>query len=351
MHAPPRLAASRIFLAVLAASATALVGQQIQAFYPLATDLLDATNTYGPISLLGSPPPAPPSNGVCANGVYFFGGGQDVRTPLLTSLDITDFEIDVEFNITALPTFQGPVIMGGDLWRWLGIYLQPNGTVGIKHNNSNLSWSTTTLTTGQWYSASLKYEGGVAALFLGGSLVHFVTTGPLSDGNNRNITTNDFSNGRAFNGCIRNLLVMNNTTLVATASPYGVGCPGSAGTPALAPTTSPQLGTVFQLGASSLPPGPGFALLAVGFSQTISALGPLPLSLQPLGLGAGCNLLVSVDATTGAATTGGTAGFSLNVPFNPAFLGFALYFQCASIDPPAPGGIAVSNAVAATIGL
>ena len=350
MHAPPRLASSRIFLAVLAASATALVGQ-IQAFYPLASDLLDATNTYGPMSLLGSPPPAPPNNGVCVNGVYYFSGGQDARTPLLTSLDTTDFEIDVEFNITAMPTFQGPVIMGGDLWRWLGIYLQANGTVGIKHNNSNLSWSTTTLSTGQWYQAALKFESGVAALFIGGSLVHFVTTGPLSDGNNRNITTNDFSNGRAFNGCIRNLLVINNTTLVATAAPYGAGCPGSAGTPALAPTNNPQLGTVFQLGASSLPPGPGFALLAVGFSQTVSALGPLPLSLQPLGLGAGCNLLVSVDATNGAATAGGTAGFSLNLPFNPAFIAFQLYFQCASIDPPAPGGIAVSNGVAATIGL
>src|SRR5262245_16167640 len=181
MHAPPRLAPSRIFptrlaraaaaFAVLAASAPALVGQQIQAFYPLATDLLDVTTNYGPMSLLGTPPPAPPSNGVCVNGVYYFGGGQDVRTPLLTSLDTTDFEIDVEFNITALPTFQGPVIMGGDLWRWLGIYLQANGTVGVKHNNSNLAWSTTTLSPGQWYSASLKYEAGTVVLLIDNALV------------------------------------------------------------------------------------------------------------------------------------------------------------------------------------
>jgi hypothetical protein len=347
-----RAAAALALLALATLSIpSALPGQQLLAYYPLASDLLDATNTYGPVSLLGSPPPSPPNGGVCVNGIYYFSGGQDVRTPLLTALDTTDFEIDVEFNITAMPTSPGPVIMGGDLWRWLGIYLQANGTVGIKHNNSNLAWSTTTLSTGQWYSASLKYERGTAALFVGGSLVQFVTVGPLSDGNNRNITTNDFSNGRAFNGCIRNLLVFNNTTLLATAAPYGAGCAGSAGTPALAPTGTPQLGTVFQLGATSLPPGPGLAFLAVGFSQTTSALGPLPLSLQPLGLGVGCTLLVSVDAITSVATAGGTAAFGLNVPFNPAFLAFPLFFQCASLDAGAPGGIAVSNGVAVSIGL
>jgi hypothetical protein len=339
-------------VALLAALATdALVAQaQVQAYYPLATDLLDATNNYGPVSLLGSPPPAPPNGGVCANGIYFFNGGQDIKTPLMPSLNTSDFEIDVQFNITAMPPVRSPVIMGGDGWRWLGIYLQANGTVGIKYNNSNLTWSSTTLTTGTWYSASLKYEGGVVMLYIDGVVVHFLTIGPLSDGNNKNITTNDYSNGLAFNGCIRNLIVINDTSVLATATAYGAGCTGSAGVPVLAATNLPQLGTTFHLAATTLPPSPGFALLAVGFSQTTSPLGPLPLSLQPLGLGAGCNLLVSPDAITTGSTAGGAAGFNLSVPFNANFTAFALYFQCASLDAGAIGGIAVSNGVAASVG-
>ncbi|HLQ37284.1 MAG TPA: hypothetical protein VK348_05770, partial [Planctomycetota bacterium] len=272
-------------LAAFTATDPLVAQAQIQALYPLQTDLLDASNNYGPVTLLGTPPPAPPNNGVCVNGIYFFNaGGQDVRTPLLTNLDTTDFEIDVDFNIAAMPAVRGPVIMGGHLWRWLGIYLQSNGTVGIKHNNSNLAWSSTTLSTGLWYSASLKYERGTVVLFINGALVLQANVGPLSDGNNKNITTNDFSTGLNFNGCIRNLLVINDTTVLATAAPYGAGCTGSAGVPALTPTTNPQLGTTFLLNATNLPPAAVFAFLSMGFSRTTSLLGPLPLNLQPFGL-------------------------------------------------------------------
>jgi Concanavalin A-like lectin/glucanases superfamily len=341
-------------LACLAAltPAPALHAQaQLQAYYPLLTDLLDVTTNYGPVSLLGNPPPAAPNNGVCVNGIYFYNsGGQDVQTPLLTSLDTTDFEIDVDFNITALPSFQAPVIMGGHLWRWLGIYLQSNGTIGIKYNNSNLTWSSTVVTTGVWYSAQLKFEAGITQLFLNGSLVHQATVGPLSDGNNKNITTNDYSNGLAFNGCIRNLLVLNNTTIVATAVPFGTGCAGSAGLPDLAAANTPQFGTTFTLNATNLEPNAPFALMAVGFSDTASVFGPLPFNLQALGLGAGCSLLVSTDAMVLFGAAGGSGAFNLGIPANPANIGFRLFFQCASFDPGAMGGVAVSNGVNASIG-
>jgi hypothetical protein len=328
----------------------ALTAQTV-AFYPLLTDLLDASANYGPVSLLGNPAPALPNNGVCVNGIYYYSSGQDVRTPLLPTLNTTDFEIDVEFNINAMPSSPyGPVLMGGHLWRWLGIYLQPNGTVGIKHNNSNLAWSTTVLSTGIWYTANLKFEGGVCQLLINGSVVLQVTTGLLSDGNNKNITTNDFSNGRNFNGCIRNLLVLNDTSLGASATPFGAGCTGSAGVPALAPTTLPQLGSVFLLDTTSIAPGSPLAFLAVGFSSTTSPLGPLPFSLQPFGLGAGCNLLVSAEATTLIPVSGGVASYAFLVPADPTLSGLALYFQCAAIDPGATGGFALSNGVEARLG-
>src|SRR5262249_21233170 len=147
-----------------------------------------------------------------------------------------------------------------------------------------------------------------------------------------------------------NLIVFNDTSVLATAAAYGSGCVGSAGVPSLAASNLPQIGTTFQLAASSLPPAPSLAFLAIGFSRTVWSLGPLPFSLQPLGLGATCHLLVSAEAISSAGTSAGSAGFSVPVPPNPNFTGFSLYFQCASIDPGATGGFAVSNGVAATIG-
>lgn len=347
--------AAALFLA--ATTTSSLVAQtQVVAFYPLLTDLLDATATYGPVSLLGyngATPPSAPNNGVYHNGVYYFSapGGQDIRTPLMPTLNTTDFQVNVEFNLTALPpSFGAPVLMGGSGWRWLGIYVDPNGLVGIKHNNSNLAWSTTALSTGVWYSAALRYELGNVELFINGTSVLQAAVGTLNDGNNKNFTTNDFSNGRALNGWIRNLLVVNDPTPVATAASYGTGCAGSAGVPSLVPVNTPQLGIEFVQAATNLEPSAVFAFMAIGFSNTGSVFGPLPFNLQAFGLGAGCDLLVSADVSTLFQVAGGSGTFTFPVPMNTGIDGVTLYYQCASIDAGAVGGLAVSNAVGTAIG-
>lgn len=340
-----------VLAAATAASPLAAQSPQLLAFYPLVADLLDATNQNGPAVLYGTPPPAPPSNGECLNGIYYYNtGGQDIRTPVFNSLNTNDCEIDVEFYINGFQPYNAPVLMGGHLWRWLGIYLTPNGTVGIKYNNSNLAWSSTTLSLGNWYSASLKCQNGTALLYINSTLVLSATVGMIVDGNNKNVCTNDYSNGTAFFGCIRNLLVYNGTSVSASASTYGAGCTGSAGVPALAPLNNPQFGTNFQLSGSYLPPAPGLALLAIGFSNTVSGLGPLPLDLSVFGFGVGCDLWDSADALTAIGTSGGSATASLAVPNNPALTGFQLFFQLGSLDAGATGGIAMSNGVAATLG-
>lgn len=336
---------------LLAAFAAAPLQAQVQALYPLMTDLLDVTNHHGPITLTGSPPPAAPSNGVCVNGIHsFHTGGQDVRTPLLSTLDTNDFEFDVEFNISALPAVRAPVIMGGDSYRFLGICLDANGTVGIKYNNANLAWSQTVLTTSRWYSAALKYEAGEAQLWIDGNLVLHRTVGVLNHGNNLNVTTNDFSSSSNFHGCIRFLLILNNTTILANATPYGAGCAGSAGVPALAAATPPVLGASLQLGATNLVPTAGLAFLAVGFTNISSILGPLPLGLQPFGLASGCDLWTSAETLLLFGTAGGTGTFALAIPNHTGLSGSSLYFQCASIDGAAPGGLTVTNGLRATFG-
>ena len=219
----------------------ALSAQVPQADYPLINDLLDATGLYGPVALSANGaavPPAAPNgsgNGVCHDGTYFYSatGGQNIQSPVITSLDQNDFQIEVDFNLAAVPmAFNRPILMGGNSYRWIGLYSDLNGTLGVLYNNSLYTWSTTTVTAGTWYSAAIKYEAGFVELYLNGALIHSDIIGPLNTNNNFNFTTNNFSNGRAYDGCIRNLKISNDTQLAgsyALNTAQGIGC--GAGNP------------------------------------------------------------------------------------------------------------------------
>ncbi|MCA8964786.1 MAG: hypothetical protein KDC48_07860 [Planctomycetes bacterium] len=147
----------------------------------------------------------------------------------------------------------------------------------------------------------------------------------------------------------------NNETWVqgplAEAVTFGAGCNGSNGTPALNVGTRPVLGTGFRLDVANLPPGSLFGFGLVGFSDTLSPLGLLPLNLAPFGLGAGCNLLCSGEATNLFPVNGATGSVTFNLSGDPAFSGLFFYYQFASIDAAAPGGFAVSNGVRARFGI
>jgi hypothetical protein len=339
-------------LAALASSGSLAAQLQPQAIYPLLTDLLEATATYAPAALTGNPtPPNPPANGVCVNGIYSLSaGGQDVRFPVITSLNMADFQVDVEFLITAFPTsFGAPVFMGGHLWRWLGIYVQPTGIVGIKHNNSNLAWSTTTLSTGTWYSGRLKYEGGTVELYIDGTMVLTVVVGVLSTGSatidNRNFTTNDFSNGRNHNGCIRNVIISNDTTLGTTAGTfaYGSGCDGLT----LGANGVPSIGNpLFELVATNVPPLVPLVFFAFGGT----ALNP-GFDLTVIGM-AGCATYTSLDfgLLGPSVVMGPSANFLLPIPNDPALTGTAIASQALSYSAATALGLASSNGLRLILG-
>ena len=214
----------------------ALSAQIPQADYALINDLLDATGFYGPIALTSNGsavPPAAPNgsgNGVCHDGTYFYSaaGGQNIQSPVISSLDQNDFQIEVDFNLTTVPSgFNRPILMGGNSYRWIGLYCDTSGRLGVLYNNSLYTWSSTTVVAGTWYSAAIKYEAGFVELYLNGTMIHSDILGPLNTNNNFNFTTNNFSNGTALNGCIRNVVISNDTQLAGTYglnSVEGTGC-------------------------------------------------------------------------------------------------------------------------------
>lgn len=136
----------------------------------------------------------------------------------------------------------------------------------------------------------------------------------------------------------------------ASSGTYGAGCPGSFGTPTLSPTNDPVFGTSFSIAATNLDPAATVAFMSIGFSDTTSALGAIPVDLSTFGLGAGCELWMSGDTTTLFGVSGGSGTYVFPVPGGPDFMGLVLFYQGASIDAGATGGIAVTNAVEAALG-
>jgi len=69
-------------------------------------------------------------------------------------------------------------------------------------------------------------------------MVHQDTIGVLNTGNNLNFTTNNFSNGTNHNGCIRNIVIANDTTLGPLGGTIGTSycgpvVPNTSGGPAV----------------------------------------------------------------------------------------------------------------------
>lgn len=134
---------------------------------------------------------------------------------------------------------------------------------------------------------------------------------------------------------------------------FGSGCTGSQGSPQLLVdhNAMPRLGTVWGLRVQNLPTAANtLATLALGLSNTLSAGGPLPMSLAAAGM-PGCFLLTSAEATSLAPAVGGAAIFGLLIPGSTAFLGLELFAQGGVFDLSAnAAGIALTEGAAARIG-
>ncbi len=175
--------------------------QTMIASYPLTSDLSDVTATYSDMTLTGL---AAPAGSLCQSTVYPDNG----TTPYITALDETSFQIDLDFNLTTIGA-STPIIVGGTAWRWIGIYVNSVGQLGIVYNNISYEWSNTTVNAGLWYSASLKLHNNHVILELDGVTVYENCLTPLVSGGDYNFSTTHFGNSQVLNGCIKNLNLYN----------------------------------------------------------------------------------------------------------------------------------------------
>jgi hypothetical protein len=130
--------------------------------------------------------------------------------------------------------------------------------------------------------------------------------------------------------------------------PFGVGCPGTRGVPAMHVTSGPPIaGQTFRVQLDNLPlSGPAFVFL--GVSNSLYGTVPLPFPLASIGM-PGCDLLVSGDTLFQVQNILGTALWSVDVPAS--VVGAVLYQQAFAWDPPAnPAGLTVSHGARLQVG-
>lgn len=141
----------------------------------------------------------------------------------------------------------------------------------------------------------------------------------------------------------------------ASITPFGQGCLGPYGqTPTLAaaPGSLPRLGQPCTFVVGALPGGlVAVPVFVFGFDNAMNhgsgGSYPLPFDLGLFGW-PGCQQLVSLDLTAFAITTTGSAQHTLQVPFQPPLAGWSIHAQALVLYH--AGGVAVSNAVTATVG-
>ena len=138
---------------------------------------------------------------------------------------------------------------------------------------------------------------------------------------------------------------------VGAFSTFGVGCAGSAGTPALSAVGEPNLGATWTVQVASLPAGAAnvpFGILGTSRSTWVGFA--LPLSLASIGA-PGCDVLVSVDVAAPLTNLGGSATWSLSIPGDAGLAGVEFFVQAAVLDRLANRlGLAASNGGAARVG-
>jgi PKD domain len=128
----------------------------------------------------------------------------------------------------------------------------------------------------------------------------------------------------------------------------GAGCTGSLGVPGNRSTTVPVVGGAATIVVDRLPFDIG--VMALGVSNTVSGLGPLPVDLTFLGM-PGCPLRVSFEATLTLFGAGNAATLVFPVPLSVSLVGTQIYTQALSLDPALNAfGFALSDAAVLLVG-
>jgi hypothetical protein len=141
--------------------------------------------------------------------------------------------------------------------------------------------------------------------------------------------------------------------VAASFTPFGAGCAGSAGVPALAAAAGqqPWIGSTFTVDFTNLPsPAQGPIFSCIGLSRT--TWGPLPLPYPLAGFGMpGCFALVDPAVAVLRPNYGGSSSFVLGIPSSLPLEGVQFFVQGVVFDALVnAANLTVTNGGEGTIG-
>jgi PKD repeat protein len=273
--------------------------------------------------------------------------------------------------ITACPYTDGVLALGAPLTCELYVTTAPGG-FNANHMNASV-WRKVATGNGTYLggnsasprpvtftldrSAYLPNGSYGVAVYLLGSGMAF-RTGTLTSGNGDLTITSGGAKTGVFNAAITATRPWCGTFHYDTAQTgggagygyFGAGCPSSQALVSRQVVQSlPKLGGTLSVDMTNLPVDVG--IVVVGLSNTLSAFGPLPIDVTPIGMN-GCSLRASLDATVVVVGTGGTGNWSFAIPSAATLVGFQLFTQTLVFDAPAnPFGCVLGDAHAALLGL
>ena len=171
--------------------------------YPLSGDARDITGKQTEMTLTNAPFQAAGPGATLAGGYTV----NDISTPVLAGLDLSDFRITAEFSIAALPTAANgmPILMGGPSYRWIGTRIDSDGNLILVVNNNVLKATTTKVPVTGKHTVGLRYStaSGVASVYLDGVLAGTQAAASLTAvPADLRLTTTNGSNGSAFKGTL-----------------------------------------------------------------------------------------------------------------------------------------------------
>lgn len=185
---------------------------QLIAHYPLTGNGNEKENRFDPVKMHGI---IFKEDGAFCKGNYrnskegLKGNYCQLITPQLTRLNLDAFKISVEFKVLEYPKKMMPVIVGGDSYRWIKLYINQFGSVDLDHHGGYLSTGFK-YNLNEWNLAELCFEKKkqVIEMFINGHLAAQVKS-QIKHDNDKNIGITDFSNGELFQGYLRNLKIFN----------------------------------------------------------------------------------------------------------------------------------------------
>ena len=196
-------------------SKTAPQQELLIANYPLISDGVDLTGLNPSMTLENTPFQ---NGGIYCDGIYVISSDPNyylAETPPINSFKPQSFSISMDFFVSEQTT--QPVWIIGSSCRWLGFYLEADGTVALLYNNWDFLTTQKTYSLNEWHNTKISFDGSTVNMFLDKSLACSLKFGDGfvelnyggCGGSDNEIGTTNYSNGEVFKGYVRNLQVYN----------------------------------------------------------------------------------------------------------------------------------------------